>query len=96
MFKSSGVSDVQGNNFKLNGDLTIKDVTKPVTFDCVYNGAITDDRGNSHAGFSATTTINRMDYNILWNKAIETGGVVVGSDVGIDVELELIAPAEGK
>ncbi len=95
-FVSTGVSDIQGESFKLSGNLTIKDVTKPVTFDCVYNGSIKDSQGNMHAGFSATTKLNRMDYNIMWDKTLDTGGLVAGNEVAIDLELEMIQSAESK
>ena len=76
------------NKYKLNGNLTIKDVTKPVTFDVTYGGSITGQRGTK-AGFKATTTINRFDYNLKWDRATETGGLVVGKDVEITVKIEL-------
>ena len=79
----------QGNNkYKLNGNLTIRDVTKPVTFDVTYGG--TANMGNMvKAGFKAKTTINRFDYNLKWDKATESGGLVVGKDVEIVVNAEL-------
>ncbi|HKK21952.1 MAG TPA: YceI family protein [candidate division Zixibacteria bacterium] len=95
-FKSTGVSDVQGDHFKLNGDLTIKDVTKPVTFDCVFNGAVKDGQGNLRAGFSATTRIDRMDYHIMWDKTLDTGGLVAGNEVNIDLELEMVQKPAGE
>lgn len=88
-FKSTKVHDINGNKFKLTGDLTIRGVTKPVTFDCEFNGVINDPWGNTKAGFSATTTINRQDFKVSWNKALDSGGLVVGDDVTIDIELEL-------
>jgi polyisoprenoid-binding protein YceI len=82
-FKASG-----NNKYKLTGNLTMRDVTKPVTFDVTYGGTINTQRG-AKAGFKATTTINRFDYNLKWDKATETGGLVVGKEVEITVKLEL-------
>ncbi|MCA0397555.1 MAG: YceI family protein [Bacteroidetes bacterium] len=87
-FESTSMQALGDNKYKLNGNLTIKDVTKPVTFDVTYGGSITGQRGTK-AGFKATTTINRFDYNLKWDRATETGGLVVGKDVEITVKIEL-------
>lgn len=88
-FKSTQVHDVNGNEFKMTGNLTIRDVTKEVTFDCVFHGTVNDPMGNTKAGFTATATINRQDFGVKWNKSLDAGGVVVGDDVTITLELEL-------
>jgi polyisoprenoid-binding protein YceI len=80
----------EGSNFKLVGDLTIKDVTREVTFDGEFRGVITDPWGNTRAGFSAEATIDRKDYNITWNKVLDTGGLTVGNKVDIKIEVEAI------
>lgn len=90
-FKSTKVIPVDENNFKLVGDLTIKDVTREVTFDCEFYGSTADPWGNTRAGFSARSSINRQDFNITWSKALETGGLVVGDEVEIMMELELVS-----
>ena len=87
-FESTSMQALGDNKYKLNGNLTIKDVTKPVTFDVTYGGSITGQRGTK-AGFKATTTINRFDYNLKWDRATESGGLVVGKDVEITVKIEL-------
>jgi len=87
-FKSKSVSG-STENFQIVGDLTIKDITKEVTFNCEYYGTITDPWGNLKSAFSAQATINRQDFNITWNKVIEAGGVVVSDEVKIEIELEL-------
>lgn len=89
-FKSTSVEVGNGNEFKLIGDLTIKDVTKEVTFDCVLNGLINDPWGDTRAGFSAKTTINRQDFGVSWNKTLDTGGFMVGNDVTISLDLEVV------
>ena len=72
----------------LEGDLTIRDVTKRVKFDVVYNGTVKDFKGNLKAGFKITGTVNRFDYNLKWNSMVDAGPVV-GKDVDIVVNLEL-------
>lgn len=87
VFKSKKVVPGEGEKFKLVGDLTIRDVTKEVTFDCEFHGAIAMEHGRK-AGFSAETTINRHDFNVAFNRALEGGGLVVGNDVKLSLELE--------
>lgn len=87
-FESTSFTPLGGNKYKLDGNLTIRDVTKPVSFDVTYGGSINTQRG-AKAGFKAKTTINRFDYNLKWDRATETGGLVVGKEVGIQVNVEL-------
>ncbi|UCE66595.1 MAG: polyisoprenoid-binding protein [Candidatus Zixiibacteriota bacterium] len=89
-FKSKKMIKGEGDNFKITGDLTIKDVTKEVTLDAVFNGTIKDPWGGTRAGFSATGKINRQDFGVKWNQALETGGFLVGDEVTINIETELI------
>ncbi len=77
------------NKYKLTGDLTIRDVTKTVSFDVDFGGIVKDPWGNTKAGFKAVTSINRFDYNLKWNTMLEAGGAVVGKDVKITVNIEL-------
>lgn len=87
-FESTAFTPLGGNKYKLDGNLTIRDVTKPVSFDVTYGGSIATQRG-AKTGFKAKTTINRFDYNLKWDRATETGGLVVGKEVGIQVNVEL-------
>jgi polyisoprenoid-binding protein YceI len=87
-FVSTSFTPAGGNKYKLAGNLTIRDVTRPVTFDVTYGGTITA-MGGERVGFKAKTTINRFDYNLKWNKATETGGLVVSKEVEIAVNAEL-------
>jgi polyisoprenoid-binding protein YceI len=87
-FESTSLKPIGNNKYKLSGNLTIRDITKPVVFDVTYGGTITGQRGNK-AGFKATTTINRFDYNLKWDRATETGGLVVSKEVEITVKVEL-------
>lgn len=70
--------------------MTIRDVTKTVELDVVFGGVVKDPWGNMRAGFQITGTIDRFDYNLKWNTAIETGELVVGKDIKIDCAVELI------
>jgi polyisoprenoid-binding protein YceI len=87
-FKSTKFEKLDDNKYKITGDLTIRDVTKEVTFDAVLNGTLKTEKGLLSA-WKATTTINRFDYNLKWNKTIESGGLIVGQDVTITLNLEL-------
>jgi polyisoprenoid-binding protein YceI len=77
-----------GDDIKVVGDLTIRGTTKEVSLKGSFRGENTDPWGNVRAGFSASTTINRHDYGLSWNKALETGGFVVGDDVTIRLEVQ--------
>ncbi len=88
-FKSVSFRKVSGNKYVLEGDLTIRDITKRVKFDVTYGGTVKDPWGNIKAGFKATGKINRFDYNLKWNTLTEAGGAVVGKEVSITINLEL-------
>lgn len=77
-----------GDEYEIAGDLTIKDITKPVVFEAEYEGKGTNPWGQEVVGFTAETKINREDFGLTWNQALETGGVLVGKDIKITVELE--------
>lgn len=87
-FKSTSIVK-DGDDYKVTGDLTIKDVTKPVTFDVEYGGKGTNPWGVEVYGFEAEAKINREEFGLTWNAALETGGVLVGKDIKIKVELEI-------
>ena len=87
-FKSTNITK-DGDDYKVAGDLTIKDVTKPVVFDVEYGGKGTNPWGVEVYGFEAETKIDREEFGLTWNAALETGGVLVGKDIKIKVELEL-------
>jgi polyisoprenoid-binding protein YceI len=88
-FKSTSLKKISGNKYTLGGNLTIKGVTKPVTFEVTYGGTAKDGQGNTKAGFKANATIDRFDYGLKWNALTEAGGAMVGKDVAIDIKLEL-------
>ncbi len=89
-FKSTSFKKLSGNKYALEGDLTLKGVTKKVKFDVTYNGQAKSPWGQTAAGFKATGTINRTDFGLTWNKALEAGGVLVGENVDITLKLEFI------
>lgn len=89
-FRSTGVTSHQGNEFVLAGDLTIKDVTRPVELTVEFEGVGRSPYGFDLFGFSASTEIDREEFGLTWNVALETGGVMVGKKVKIEIEGEAI------
>ena len=92
-FRSTGIKSHAGAEFVLDGDLTIKDVTKPVELVVEFEGATTSPYGQAVFGFSASTEIDREDWGLSWNVALESGGVMVGKKVKIEIEGEAIREA---
>jgi polyisoprenoid-binding protein YceI len=86
-FRSTGVR-IEKGDFLVDGELTIRGIIKPVTFDFDFGGFGTDPWGNYKAGATAKAVINREDFGLTWNAALETGGVLVGKDVTIELELQ--------
>ncbi|MBI2861450.1 MAG: YceI family protein [Chloroflexi bacterium] len=91
VFTSRRVESQGNGRYHLVGDLTIRDVAREVVLDTTFEGLAKDPMGNLHAGFTAETTINRTDFGLTWNMALETGGFLVGDTVKISIEIELIA-----
>lgn len=89
-FRSTGVKSHSGNEFVLTGDLTIRGVTRPVELDVEFEGVGRSPFGQEIFGFTATTEIDREDFGLTWNVALETGGVLVGKKVKIEIEGEAI------
>jgi polyisoprenoid-binding protein YceI len=85
----TGNYDSEGN-FDLTGNLTIKGITKEVTLKVEFGGIAKDPWGNSKAGFTVTGKINRTDFGLTWNAALETGGVLVSEDIRLSAEIQLI------
>ena len=79
-----------GGDYELAGDLTIKGVTKPVTWELEFNGVVTDPWGNTRAGFSAETEVNRKDWGLDYNAVLEAGGVLIGEKVKLNLEIEAV------
>jgi polyisoprenoid-binding protein YceI len=92
-FASTDAREVSDTELELTGDLTIKGVTRPVTVGFTYQGCAQDPYGNLRIGFEGAATINRKDYGITWNAALETGGVLVGDKVVLELEVSAIKVA---
>lgn len=89
-FKSIGVELVGDQQAKLHGDLTIRDQTNPVALDVALTGKGQDPWGSQRFGFEAEGKISRADWGLAWNVALETGGVLVSDEIGIEIELQLV------
>jgi len=89
-FRSTRVEQVDETNWKVTGELTIRDVTKEVVLDTEYEGRIVDPWGNERIGFTARTELSRKEFGVRWNSAIESGGVVVGDKVRISLNIEIV------
>ena len=89
-FASTAVEQSDDSNYRVTGDLTIKGVTKPVTVDFEYTGTAVDPYGNTRVGFEGTTTVNRKDWGINWNAALDAGGVLVSEKVTLEFEVSVI------
>lgn len=90
VFRSTAVTWVSDTEFEVTGDLTVKDVTRPVTVPFTFEGQATDPFGNVRVGFEGSTTINRKDFGVTWNAALETGGVLVSDKVVLEFEVSAI------
>jgi polyisoprenoid-binding protein YceI len=95
-FVSTRVEQINENNGRLYGQLTIKDITKEVVLDVVYAGIAKSPWGTESAGFSASGSLNRKEWGLNWNQALETGGVLVGDKINIEIELELVKQAQAE
>lgn len=89
-FKSTSFEKESESDYKLTGDLTLHGITKPVKLNVEFGGLAKDPWGNTKTGLSATGKINRKDWGLNWNSALETGGVLVGEEVKLNVELQFI------
>ena len=95
-FRSSKVEDLGGDRYRVTGDLTVHGVTRPVVLATTYEGSGKDPWGGERAGFVATTSIDRKDFGLHWNKALETGGLLVGEKVDLILEIEAVKQAAQK
>ena len=89
-FKSNSVEQIDEKTFRITGDLTIRGITKTVVFETSYGGTITDPYGNSRSGWQASTTVNRFDFGLKWNQVMETGGLLVGEEIKINIDAQFI------
>ncbi|WP_199434818.1 YceI family protein [Qaidamihabitans albus] len=89
-FTSSSVEHVEGDSYKVAGELTIKGVTQPVTLDVEYTGSALDPMGNNRIGLEASATVNRKDWGMTWNAPLETGGVLISDKITLDIDISAI------
>ena len=89
-FESTAITPVDDETFRVDGDLTIRGVTKPVSLDVEYLGAALDPWGNTRLGFEGSVTVNRKDWGVSWNTALEAGGVLVSDKVTLEVEIAAV------
>lgn len=92
-YTSTSVEVVDADNLRVSGNLTLHGVTKPLVLDVEFGGRVVDPWGNDRIGFTAQGRIDRRDFGLSWNAALETGGVLVGESVDITIELEATAAA---
>ncbi|MGF1431754.1 YceI family protein [Kitasatospora sp. LaBMicrA B282] len=90
VFTSTGSTALGDDDYRVDGTLTIKDVTRPISLELAYQGSATDPGGNLRVGFEGRTTINRKDFGITWNAALEGGGVLVGDKVVLEFDVSAI------
>ena len=86
-FKSTAIEAAGDDSYRVTGDLTIREVTKSVTFDAERSGPVTDPWGNTRIGFSGSLKVNRKDWGVSWNMALEAGGVTVSEDVTLEFDI---------
>lgn len=89
-FRANQMNGDVNSKFILDGELTIRGVTRPITLHVISEGGARDPWGNEKAGFTATTTVNRKDFGLEWNVALEAGGVLVGDEVRVTIEAQLL------
>lgn len=94
IFESTRIEKIDDSRGRMIGNLTIRDITREVVLDVTYAGQARSPWGSISAGFSAHTKINRKDWNLTWNQALETGGVLVGDEITINIDLEIVKQTE--
>ncbi|MFE7355084.1 YceI family protein [Streptomyces sp. NPDC057543] len=92
-FRSTQAEQLGGDKYRVTGDLTIKDVTRPLAIDLEFNGSATDVYGNERVGFEGSADILRSDWGLTWNAALETGGVMVSDKVKLNFDISAIKAA---
>lgn len=95
-FESSRIEALGGDRYRVYGDLTIRDVTREVVLESEFSGRAKDPWGNDRVAFTAKASIDRRDFGLKWNQALETGGVVVGERVEIELEVQAVKAAATK
>jgi polyisoprenoid-binding protein YceI len=94
-FKSTSIEKIDGEKYKMVGDLTIRDVSRPIELEVLYGGMVDDPYGNTKAGFEITGNVNRKNYGLRWNVVTEAGSVVVGDNIKIVLNVQLVKEKRG-
>lgn len=89
-FRSTSVEDLGGDKLRVNGELTVHGVSRPLGFEAVFEGSARDPWGGERSGFSGSLSLDRREFGLQWNKALETGGVLVGDKVELSLEVEAV------
>lgn len=92
-FTSTGITKESDEDYKLQGDLTIRDITKSITLNVTYNGTVVDPWGQTKAGFELSGKINRKEFGLKWHAATETGGIVAGDEVKLVLNVQMLKTA---
>lgn len=92
-FRSTSAEQVDDDTYRLTGDLTIKGVTRPVSIDLEHTGAATDPYGNFRTGFEGRVQVNRRDWGLTWNVALETGGILISDKVTLELDVSAVKQA---
>lgn len=92
-FVSTGITKKNGEDYTLTGNMTIRDVTKPITLNANYGGTMTDFYGQTKAGFEINGKINRKEFGLMWNAVTEAGGIVVSDDVKLHIQVQMVKQA---
>jgi polyisoprenoid-binding protein YceI len=92
-FVSTGIEETRDGSFLVHGDLTLRGVTRPVTLESEFGGLVVDGYGQTKLGFSATTKIDRTQFGVNWNAALEAGGFTLGNDVTVVLEMQFVLAA---
>lgn len=95
-FKSTQVAKGQGERYRVTGELTIRDVTREVVLDTEFGGQGQDPWGNQRVAFTATASVDRRDFGLTWNQALETGGVLVGERIDIQLDVQAVQAASSQ
>jgi polyisoprenoid-binding protein YceI len=89
-YRSTSITPLGGDKFRVEGDLTVRDITRPVVLDATFDGVVPDPWGHQRIGFAATAEIDREDFGLTWNQTMETGGVLIGKQVKLEIEAEFV------
>lgn len=93
-FKSTGAQRLSDDTYRLSGDLTIRDTTRPVTIDFEFTGAVRDPFGQLRLGFEGQVVVNRRDFGLNWNMALDAGGLLVSEKITIELDIAALRPTE--